>query len=247
MKACSLRALDRDASNRLIYADVLSQAVSGELVGMLNYASMVALCPSAAEQQEALADAESERCHALAFRAVARDLGVRLVEDPRARYWRRLREAFQRQVAAGDFLACLVVQELMLESLAVSMYRAVAEATDGPMARTFGTIALDEESHLEHAVTTLRAACELNRDDFEAKAERLHDEVMTVVAEMVAPRCSSGPCGVCAERCVKESLGEIGLSAPVLRGKALRLYLQSLDRVGVRGEKSLRWVANLPA
>src|SRR5258708_5761574 len=96
MKACSLSVPERDASNRLIYADVLSQAVSGELVGMLNYASMAALCPTAAEQQEALADAESERCHALAFRAVARDLGVRLVEDPRARYWRRLREAFQR-------------------------------------------------------------------------------------------------------------------------------------------------------
>src|SRR5260370_20611473 len=103
MQACSLRVLDRDASNRLIYADVLSQAVSGEFVGMLNYASMVALCPSAAEQQEAIADAESERCHALAFRAVARDLGVPLVEDPRARYWRPPPEALQPPSPAGGF------------------------------------------------------------------------------------------------------------------------------------------------
>src|SRR5258707_3625112 len=103
MEACSLRVLDRDESNRLIYADVLSQAVSGELVGMLNYASMAALCPTAAEQQEALADAESERCHALAFRAVAHDLGVRLVEDPRARHWRRLRQALHSQVASREF------------------------------------------------------------------------------------------------------------------------------------------------
>ena len=247
MIACTLPVPDREAPDPSVYADVLSQAITGEIVGMLNYASMVPLCGTAAGQKEAIAHAENERRHAMAFRAVARDLGVRIIEDPRARYWRRLREAFQRQVAAGDLLACLVVQELMLESVAVSMYQAVSEATGGRMARTFGAIAREEEGHLEHAIAELGAECKRDRDGFETRTERLHGEVMTVIAEMVAPRCNAGPCGVCAETCVKESLGRIGLGPTILRGKALRFYLQSLDRIGVRGERSLRWVANLPA
>jgi hypothetical protein len=85
-----------------------------------------------------------------------------------------------------------------------------------------------------------------DRDAFEAKVERLHFQVMTVLAEMVGRGDASGHCGLCHGSCLKDSLHCIGLSTPVLRGKALEFYLQTLDRIGVTGEKSLRWVANLP-
>ena len=72
------------------------------------------------------------------------------------------------------------------------------------------------------------------------------EEVMTILAEMVAARDPAGHCELCHGDCVKGSLQEIGLSAVDLRGKALNYYLRVLDRLGIPGATSLAWVANLP-
>jgi fatty aldehyde decarbonylase len=229
-----------------VYADIFSQAVTGELVGMLNYASLVAICPSLEGQIEAVAHAESERRHAIAFRALAHELGLPVIEDPNAPYWKRVRDAFVRHVEVGDYLGCIVAQELMLESFAISLYRAVANASTGKISKLFRAVADEEEGHLAHALSTLQAAVEEDLEGFEAKTEHLHGEVMHTLAEMVASRDVGGHCGLCRGSCVKESLDLVGLSAPQLRGEAVGYYLECLDRVGVRGERSLCWVANLP-
>ncbi len=242
-----LPVLGDQSAVRRVYADILSQAVTGELVGMLNYASMASVCPTVKEQLAAVQHSESERRHAMAFRALARQLGVPIVENPAAPYWKRIRDSFSQLVAAGDLLGCMTVQELMLESFAVALYQAIADATQGKMAQTFRGVVIEEREHLDHAVDALQAVRERDPDRFEAKVARLHDEVMGVLAEMIATQDTSGHCGLCRDACVKQSLHLVGLNAPLLRAKALRCYLQSLDHIGVRGEKSLRWVANLPA
>jgi fatty aldehyde decarbonylase len=245
-KPTALVVLASEPATRSVYADILSQAVTGELVGMLNYSSLVAICPTIEEQLEAVSHAESERRHASAFHALAQELDVPVIENPAATYWKRVRDAFVRHVEAADYLGCLVAQELMLESFAVSLYRAVANASAGKMASVFRSVAIEEERHLAHAVTVLRSALRRDPDGFEARTELLHGEVMGVLAEMVGARDAGGHCGLCRDTCVKESLHLIGLSAPQLRGQAVGFYLECLDRVGVRGERSLRWVANLP-
>lgn len=231
-----------------VWADILSQAVTGELIGMQNYASMAGLLDTDVQGQiDAVEHANSELGHARAFRRAAQNLGVAVIEDVTAPYWHRIREAFLRQVHARDLSACLIVQEIMLESFAVSMYHAVADVAEGKLAKTFRAIGDEEEGHLAHAVAELQAERAANPPEFEAKVGRLHEEVMTVLAEMVAARDPAGHCGLCHGDCVKGSLHHVGLSAPELRGKALAYYLKTLDRIGVRGEESLRWVANLPA
>jgi fatty aldehyde decarbonylase len=233
-------------SYRSVFADILSQAVSGELIGMQNYAAMVELYDDVEEQIEAVEHANNECGHAMAFRQAARDLGVEVIENPRAPYWRRIREAFLGQVRKGDRIACLLIQEIMLEAFAVSMYHAVAEAAVGDLGRVFDAIGSEEEGHLEHAIRELQEARHADPDGFEDKAHQLHNEVMTVLAEMVGAHDAAGPCELCHGSCVKDSLHHVGLSTSVLRGKALAFYLQALDRIGVRGDRSLEWVANLP-
>jgi fatty aldehyde decarbonylase len=230
-----------------VYADILSQAISGELVGMANYAAMVGVCADVEEQEDAVIHANSERGHATAFRRVASDLGLDVITDPSAPYWQRIHAAFLRQVERRDLSACLIVQELMLESFAVSMYEAVADAVDGTMSKVFRAIAKEEEGHLQHAIDELMPERDRDPDAFEQKVGRLHEEVMTILAEMVASRDPVGACGLCAGTCVKDSLHCIGLSAAELRGKALNYYMRVLDRMGIRGDVSLAWVANLPA
>ena len=230
---------------RAVFADALSQAVTGELIGMSNYSSMAQLYEDTTDVESAVQHADSERRHAVAFRQAAKDLGVEIIENIRAPYWCRVRDAFLGHVDRGDRIACTVIQEIMLESYAVAMYSAVAEVTEGKLGSTFGAIAAEEASHIEHAIDELRVELEKDPDAFEEKVSRLHNEVMTVLAEMVSTRDIAGPCGLCADGCVKDALHLINLDAPTLRGKALNLYLRHLDRIGIRGEKSLQWIANL--
>jgi len=229
-----------------VYADILSQAVTGELIGMQNYAAMVELCASVEDGVDAVEHSYNELGHSTAFRRAAERLGVDTVIDPRAPYWGRIREAFLGQVQARDYAGCLIIQEVMLESFAVSMYHAVADVTGGSLGDVFRAIGTEEESHLEHAIEELRDELTRDRDAFEDKVHQLHQEVMTVLAEMVSRRDPSGHCGLCHGDCVKHSLSQVGLSTPELRGKALAFYLEALDRIGVRGERSLQWVADLP-
>lgn len=233
--------------NPLVYADLLSQAVTGELIGMQNYASLVELCEDVEEQMEAVEHSASEMGHAVAFRKAAERLGVDVIVNTSAPYWARIRDAYLQHVRDGDYSACLIIQEVMLESFAVSMYHAVADVTRGEVGKIFRTIGAEEESHLEHAIEELREELAEDPDAFEDKVHLLHEQVMTILAEMVSAEDPAGHCELCAGECVKSSLHHIGLSTTGLRGRALNFYLETLDRIGVRGEKSLQWVANLPA
>lgn len=229
-----------------VFADILSQAVTGELIGMANYAAMVRMYPDADGQCDAAAHAASELGHAQAFRRAAADLGVTPIVNLEAPYWQRLRQTFLRQVDAGDLLACLVIQEVMLESFAVSMYHAVADQAHDKLAKVFRAIGDEEEGHVDHAIGELQEALAADRDGFESRLEILHGEVMTTLAEMLGAKDTVEHCGLCKGACVKDSLHHVGLDRATLRGLALNQYLRTLDRIGVRGDRSLKWVAGLP-
>ena len=229
-----------------VYGDILSQAVTGELVGMQNFAVLVGLYEDIDEKIEALEHAEIEKRHAMTFRSLAGDLGVTAIADLDAPYWKKISEAFLRSAAARDLTACMLIQEVMLESFAVSMYGSIGATAPGRLGRTFTAIADEETEHLEHALKLFEGEFVRDPPWFEAKVSAVHDEVMTVLAEMVAREDPAGHCGLCHEACVKASLGLVGLDIVRLRGEALNLYLRSLDRIGLPGEKTLQWVTRLP-
>jgi fatty aldehyde decarbonylase len=231
---------------RGVFADILSQAITGELIGMANYAAMVRLYRDHANQCEVLERAATELGHSERFRRAAHDLGVTPIVNLEAPYWLRVRTSFLRHADAGDAVACLVIQEVMLESFAFSMYHAVADASNESLGRVFRSIGDEEAGHGDHAVDELKAALAADRDGFEDKVEALHDDVMTTLAQMLAAKDSVGHCGLCHGECVKGSLQQVGLDRSTLRGLALNRYLRTLDRIGVRGERSLAWVARLP-
>lgn len=230
----------------LVFVDVLSYAITGELVGMANYAAMVRLHADPGEQMEAVRHAETERRHAETFRRAARTTGYTPIVNLEAQGWRDVRRAFRSYADTGDLTACLIIQEAMLESFAVALYHAVAEVADPELAAVFQAVGDEEALHVDHAVRELRGALEADRDGFEAKVERLNDEVMYHLAHMVAARDNTGPCGLCQGSCLKEAVATVGLERTELRGRALNRYLRTLDDIGVRGERSLAWVARLP-
>ena len=232
--------------NASIWQDILAQAVTGELMAAMNYTALSAICDDPEETAEALEHARGEQGHAAAFAAEGIKIGVNVPHNINARYWKRIREAFMRSIAARDFMGCLIVQEIMLEAFAVASYTRVGKAGPGSLGKTFAAIAAEEEEHIGHALEILRAERARDPEEFDNKVYRLHLEVMTTLTEMVAKECRHGQCDLCHSACVKPSLSEVGLTTVELRGASLQQYLKTLDALGLPGEVTLHWVAQLP-
>jgi fatty aldehyde decarbonylase len=158
-----------------------------------------------------------------------------------------MRTQFLRYAAKKDFISCLIIQEVMLESFAVSMYTDVGTALGGEAGQLFLNIAEEEKEHLDHSSDLLQA--ELKRDPaaFIAKFEEAHFNCMTILSEFTATTDLRGHCGVCNGECMKGSLHHLGLDVSTMRGNALALYAKALDNIGIPGEKSIIWIARLPA
>ena len=229
-----------------IWQDILAQAMTGELVAALNYTELAAICDNREERADALEHAAGEQGHAAAFAAECRKLGVPVTDNVEAKHWKRLRTAFMRCIAERDFIGCLIVQEIMLESFAVASYRRVGKVGPGSLGQVFTAIAVEEEGHIEHAMSILKAERARDPQRFDDKLHRLHLEVMTTLAEMLAKDCSTGHCEVCHGNCVKPALPHVSLSAAELRGASLQQYLRTLDTLGLPGEVTLTWVSKLP-
>ena len=229
-----------------IWQDVLAQAMTGELLAVMNYTSLAEICDDPEEAADALEHAQIERGHAAAFAAEGRKIGVDVTNNVHARHWKRLREAFLRCIPERDLIGCLIVQEIMLESFAVASYARVGKVAPGSLGKTFARIAAEEEDHVDHAMSILRTERALDAPRFDDKVYRLHLDVMTTLAMMLAKECKVGHCEVCHANCVKPSLFDVSLSAAELRGASLEQYLKTLDMLGIPGEVTLAWVTQLP-
>ena len=229
-----------------IWQDILAQALTGELLAAMNYASLSEICDDPEEVADALEHSQGERGHAAAFAAEGRNIGVDVANNVDAKHWKRLREAFLRCVTERDFIGCLIVQEIMLESFAVASYSRVGKVAPGSMGETFARIAAEEEEHIGHAMSILRVERYRDERRFDEKVYRLHLDVMTTLAQMLAKECKDGHCEVCHASCVKPALSGVSLSAVELRGASLQQYLKTLDLLGIPGEVTLAWVSQLP-
>lgn len=244
--SASLMQCTSPALNAPIWQDILAQAMTGEILAAMNYASLSEICDDPAEVADALEHAQGERGHATAFAAEGRKIGVDVANNVGAKHWKRLREAFLRCIAQRDFIACLIVQEIMLESFAVASYFRVGKVAPGTLGKTFARIAAEEEDHVDHAMSILRAERARDPQQFDEKVHSLHLDVMTTLAQMLAKECKDGHCEVCHHTCVKPALFDVSLSAAELRGASLQQYLKTLDMLGIPGEVTLSWVTQLP-
>ena len=230
-----------------VISDVFSQAITGELIGMSNFASLAETIDDPHEKMEAVEHANSERMHAEGFIAYAKKNKLKININMQSPYWGNVRSQFLSYAQKKDFIACLIIQEVMLESFAVSMYTDVANALGGEAGKLFHNIADEEKEHLEHSSDILQAELQKDPVAFIQKFEDIHFNCMTILAEFTATTDLRGHCGVCNGDCMKGSLHHIGLDIVTLRGNALALYAGAMDNIGIPGEKSIVWIASLPA
>lgn len=161
-------------------------------------------------------------------------------------YWEAMRARFLKYARQQDFIACLIIQEVMLEAFAVSMYKDTGDALGGEIGSLLLQTSDEEKEHLEHASEILREEFERTGDQFVEKFHNLHKECMTVLGEWSASTDLKGHCGVCDGTCMKEDLEVIRLRTSELRANALNTYARALDNIGLPTEQTTEWIINLP-
>lgn len=230
-----------------VVSDIYSQAITGELIGMSNFASLAETIDDPFEKMEAVEHADSERQHAEGFMSYAKKHNLNININLEGSYWRRVREQFLKYAARKDFIACVIIQEVMLEAFAISMYTDAGNALGGDSQKLFLSIAEEEKEHMQHSVDLLQEEMTKDPGGFISKFEEIHFDCMTILSEFSATTDLKGHCGVCNGDCMKNSLHHVGLNVDSLRGNAMALYARALDTIGIPGEKSIVWIAKLPA
>ena len=232
---------------RSVCSDILSQAVNGEIVGMSNFAKLTGTIDDVHERMECIEHANCERNHAEGFIHLAKKYDMPVYITMGGTYWKRVRETFAKWADKKDFIACIIMQEVILECFAVSMYKDVGIALESTeIGQLFLEISKEEEQHIEHSIEILKAELEKDPKNFIAKVEAVHYDCMTIMAEWSVLRPCDDHCRVCKVECMKDNLPTIGLDIKYLRGNAMNLYMKTLDRIGIPGIKTLEWVTNLP-
>ena len=230
-----------------VISDIYSQAITGELIGMSNFASLADTIDDPDEKMEAVEHANSERMHAEGFITYAKKVGLNININLEGEYWNSVRKQFLKYALNKDFISCIIIQEVMLEAFAVAMYTDVGHALGGESKELFLSIADEEKEHMNHSTELLQEELKKDPQGFIDKFEELHFNCMTILAEFSATTDLRGHCGVCNGDCMKNALHHVGLDVKTMRGNALALYATALDNIGIPGEKSIVWIAKLPA
>jgi fatty aldehyde decarbonylase len=152
-----------------IYKDAYSRinaiVIEGEQEAHDNYISIGTLIPDQAEELSRLARMELK--HMKGFTACANNLGVTADMDFAKQFFSPLHGNFQRALAEGKVVTCLLIQAILIEAFAISAYHIYIPVAD-PFARkiTEGVVK-DEYTHLNYGQEWLKTNLATIREEFE--------------------------------------------------------------------------------
>lgn len=147
------------------YSRINAIVIEGEQEAHDNYMALGTLLPDQAEELARLARMELK--HMKGFTACGNNLGVQ-ADMPFAReFFTPLRDNFQKALAEGKVVTCLLIQALLIEAFAISAYHIYIPVAD-PFARkiTEGVVK-DEYTHLNYGQEWLKANLEASRAELE--------------------------------------------------------------------------------
>lgn len=236
-----------DSAWGLVYSDVLGHAVTGEAMGIEHYSLMIPMSNSIDERLDLLDDAYHERMHLIGMRQIAEKLGLDVHTDLNGHYWKQVRAAFRERVEAGDLLGCYVMQDIVFETFAVVLYRAVAPGSPPFAAETLMAIADEEREHLSHGVRMLRELYPQDPEKMRERVEFANERVARVLAEWTKPGGCATSCGVCACSCAKLDLHRLDVDMADVQARFLDDYGQALREIGFPAADVTRWLARVTA
>jgi fatty aldehyde decarbonylase len=171
------------ASYKDAYSRINAIVIEGEQEAHDNYISLGGLLPDQAEELARLARMELK--HMKGFTACARNLKVEADMDFAKEFFSPLHGNFQKALAEGKVVTCLLIQALLIESFAIAAYHIYIPVAD-PFARqiTEGVVK-DEYTHLNYGQEWLKANFEASREELE-QANRANLPLVRTMLDRVA-------------------------------------------------------------
>ena len=232
----SLESRPRDERYDQLLSYILSNAVAGEVMAIQNYSDMVGLMPDTASRIEAVAQAHEECKHIGLLAKLGRSRGIFVADEIIEPPWKAIRAHFRAAVRREDLTSCLIIQDLMTESMAIVLYRTLAREADADprTARVVGAILKDELEHLEIGIR--RIGERLGRDAGVVHSALVwcHPRVMPELFKLASTHCES-LCDVIGVDCASLDLSVLRTDIDSLRAAAVEQYVTSLDRAGFDG------------
>jgi fatty aldehyde decarbonylase len=227
---------------------VVSNAVAGELMAVDNYTEEVQLFPKLEQKQHLLHQAEEEAGHVRTLTALCKRLNIPVADRPVEPQWLAVRKHFSTAVQKKDIAACIIIQDIMIESMAVVLYRTLAgmesAETDPETARVANAILQDELPHLEWGREQLQELLKKDEDAVNDALVWAHHRVMPEVFGLIRDGCDS-LCGVLGVECGSFGVEEFKTDLDTLRMSALDHYIESLDRVGFNPRLTAPLIASM--
>ena len=227
---------------------IVSNAVAGELIATDNYSEEVHLFPNLDTKSYLLHQADEESRHAKTLIALCKRLGIPVAERPVEPQWLSVRETFSTAVKKGDTAACIIVQDLMIETMAVVLYRTLAgmeEAeTDAETSRVAAAILKDELEHLDWGRDQIRERLKADEASTVEALRWAHNEVMPQMFKLIRNGCDF-LCGELGVECGTFGVEEIKTDLDTVRLTALDHYVETLDRCGFSPEVTGPLIASM--
>ena len=230
------------------YFDLLSFAVSnaiaGEIMAIDNYSQMIPMLESTEEKLETVEQAKDEAKHVklLANLGQKLDFGVKTeIVEPQ---WMDVRKFFSGEVEKGNLAACFISQDLMVETLAVVLYKTLGRNTDPDTSKFANNILQDEIKHLGIGMDRIKVMLDKDSDYVHDALERSHNAVMPVLFSIIAYKCVD-LCDDLALDCDVLGLDSVQTDLDTVRVEALDTYMEMLDDVGFDTKVTTPLIASL--
>lgn len=230
-QALAAGAREQGYYNLLSY--IVSNAISGEIMAVENYSEMVPLFSDVPSKLEANKQAADESKHIL----VLAKLGARLnfpvqrrIVEPQ---WLKIREHFSLAAKKGDLAACLIIQDIMTETMAILLYKMLRKEsdTDPDTAKVADNLLNDELGHLQIGIDRIKRLREQDPERVNDALVWAHHRVMPQLFGMISTSCHF----LCDElnlECGSLQLSQLNTNIETIRVEALQQYMESLEKAG---------------
>lgn len=214
-----------------LMAYIISNAIAGEIMAVENYCEMTPLVKDTHDKIETVKQAHEECKHILMLSSLGRRLNFKVEQRIVEPQWLHIRKHFSDAVRRKDLAACLIIQDLMTESMAIVLYQILQRDTD-PATRDIAKRILDDEvEHLGIGTERLKKMLAEDRQSVEDSLVWAHHRVMPELFSMISTSCHS-LCDELEVDCGSLGLDSIRTDIESIRVEALDTYIESLDQAG---------------
>lgn len=235
---------DKDKRYYDLMAYIVSNTISGEIMAVENYSEMVTIMPDTESKVATVKQASEESKHIKMLASLGKRLDYQVKTEIVEPQWLNIRRHFSEAVQKKNLAACLIIQDLMTETMAIVLYKTLCRHTDPETAQVAGLILQDELEHLDIGVNRIKEMLAKDASSVHDSLIWAHHRVMPELFSMISTSCHS----LCSE--LQVDCGGIGLDSletdiESLRVEALDTYMETLEKVGFDMKVTMPLIASM--